>query len=339
MKSEFSKQGLTSISYCIVKNDKLLYSNALGYANQSNNTLATDATRYLIASVSKTITAVAIMRLVEQNLISLDDDINQFLPYSVRNPNFQNDKITYRMLLSHTSSIIDDFQENFELDCYGKDCSMTLEQYFNNVFLPKGQFYSSTNFSKYKPSTNEDYSNLGSALLGYLVERITHTSFDEYCKTNIFNPLNMTKTEWRLANTPIAELAIPYSKDIPNQNNPHYTFPDYPNGGLRTTVLDLSIFLRMIILNGTFNGTQILSQSSMKTMKTLQFGSVDQCLSFYFETIGSKRLLGHSGGEKGVTAEMYYDTGTNIGIIIFSNEEDAPLDNIISIMFNYAEKL
>ncbi|MDX1913858.1 MAG: serine hydrolase domain-containing protein [Saprospiraceae bacterium] len=338
IKSEFSEQEITSISYCIVKNDKVLYSNALGYANKSNNTLATDSTRYLVASVSKTITAVAIMKLVEQNLISLDDDINQFLPYSVRNPSFPNDKITYRMLLSHTSSIVDDFQENFDLDCYGIDCTMTLEQYFNHVFLNSGQYYSSDNFSSDRPGTYEAYSNLGSALLGYLVERITNTPFDTYCKNNIFIPLNMKKTEWRLANTPIAELAVPYSPEITNPN-PHYTFPDYPNGGLRTNVLDLSIFLRTIILNGTFNGTQILSPSSMNAMKALQFGSNEQCLSFYYETIGGKTLLGHSGGVKGVTADMYYDTNTNIGIIVFSNDEDAPLDNIISLMINYAETL
>jgi hypothetical protein len=48
--------------------------------------------------------------------------------------------------------------------------------------------------------------------------------------------------------------------------------------------------------------------------------------------------LGHSGGEKGATAEMYYDTNTNVGVIVFSNEEDAPLDDVITLLFNYGEK-
>ncbi len=338
IKAEFSKKDITSISYCIVKNDKLLYSNALGYANKNNQTLATDSTRYLVASVSKIVTAIAIMKLVEQNLIALDDDINQFMPYSVRNPSFPNDKITYRMLLTHTSSIVDTFQETFKLECYGADCPMTLTQYFNNVFLSSGQYYSPTNFSNNKPGSNSNYSNLGSALLGYLVERITQVPFDVYCKNNIFTLLGMKKTEWRLANIPLSELAIPYSPEITNAN-PHYTFPDYPNGGLRTNALDLSKFLRMIILNGAFNGTRILSQASMTTMKTLQFGSDNQCLSFYYDTIDNKKLLGHSGGEKGVTAEMYYDVNTNVGVIVFSNVEDAPLKNIMSLMLNYGEKL
>ncbi len=337
LKAQVSSKNLTSISYCVVKNDKILHSGALGLANKTTNKLATDNTRYLTASISKTITAVALMKLVEQNLISLDDDINQKLPFSVRNPNFPKVKITYRMLLSHTSSISDEFQENLTLDCYGTDCSMTLAQFFNNVYLSTGQYYSTNNFSNNSPGTTEDYSNLGSALIGYLIERITLTPFDVYCKNNIFSPLGMTKTEWRLSNTPISELAIPYSPDITN-SNPHYTFPDYPNGGLRTNVLDLSKFLRAIIQNGTLNGVQILSTTSMTTMKTLQFGSSEQCLSFYYETISGKRVLGHSGGEKGVTTMMFYDTNTNVGVIVFNNEDDAELDNIFTLLLNYGEK-
>lgn len=337
IKVEFSSKNLMSISYCVLKNDNILHIGALGFADKANKKLATENTRYLIASISKTITAVAIMKLVEQNLISLDDDINQKLPFSARNPNFPNIPITYRMLLSHTSSISDEFQNTLTLDCYGTDCPMTLTQYFDNVFLVNGQYYSTDNFSNNSPGTKEDYSNLGSALLGYLVERTTGIPFDEYCKNSIFKPLGMTKTEWRLANTPFSELAIPYYSEN-SITNQHYTFPDYPNGGLRTNVLDLSKFLRMVIQNGNFYGTQILSTATMTTIKTLQFGSPDQCLSFYYETINGKRVLGHSGGEKGATAEMYYDTNTNVGVIVFSNEEDAELDNILSLLLNYGEK-
>lgn len=335
--SEFEDNNLTSISFSLVKNDKIIYSSALGWADKTNNKLATDSTRYLVASISKTITAVALMTLVEKNLISLDDDINPFLPFTVRNPNFPNTAITYRMLLSHTSSISDDFQDNLVLDCFGTDCTMTLEQFFNNVFLPNGPYYSSDNFSIHRPGTHEDYSNLGSALVGYLVERITQTPFDVYCKNTIFAPLGMTKTEWRLSHTPISELAIPYSEEITN-SNPHYTFPDYPNGGLRTTVLDLSKFLSLVIQDGTYKGIQVLSKASMTAMKTIQSGSSEQCLSFYYDTINGKRVLGHSGGEKGVTAEMYYNPDTQVGVIVFNNDEDGELENILSLLLSYGEK-
>jgi CubicO group peptidase (beta-lactamase class C family) len=337
LRTETDDQNLTSISYCVVKQDNLLYSGALGYADKINNKPATDNTRYIIASVSKTITAVALMKLVEQNLVSLDDDINQYLPFPVRNPDFPNEKITFRMLLAHTSSISDEFQDNLTLDCYGIDCPMTLEEFFENVFLSSGQYYSEDNFNTGKPGTLEEYSNLASALVGYLVERIAQTPFDVYCKNNIFIPLGMTKTEWRLSNIPLSELAIPYSPDITNAN-PHYTFPDYPNGGLRTTVVDLSKFLRAVIQNGSLDGVQLLSGASMETMKTLQFGSSEQCLSFYYETFNGRSVLGHSGGEKGASCEMFFDTNTDVGVIVFNNDDDADLSNVISLLFSYGEK-
>lgn len=336
LETELTEEGLTSISYCVVKNDILLHSGAFGFADEENGLLATDQTRYLVASVSKTITAVAAMKLVEQNLIGLDDDINQYLPFSIRNPSYPNDIITLRMLLTHRSSISDEFQETLDLDCFGIDCPMTLDEYMKATFLSTGAYFSPDNFSNNEPASVEDYSNLGSALIGYLVELITQTPFDLYCKNNIFIPLGMSKTEWRLANTPFSEIAIPYSEEITNPN-PHYTFPDYPNGGLRTTVVDLSKFLRMVILNGSFNNTQILSPTTMETMKTLQFDSEDFCLSFYYDAINDRTVLGHSGGEKGVTAEMFYDTTNSVGVIVFSNEEDAELETILALLLNYGD--
>lgn len=337
LRQEMDENGLSSLSYCIVKNDQLVLSGALGYADKSISKLATDSTRYLIASVSKTITGVALMQLVDQQLISLDEDINLHLPFSVRNPNYPNEKITYRMLLSHTSSISDEFQDGLVLDCYGTDCAMSLEQFFNAVFTNTGAYHSAQNFTGNAPGTAEEYSNLGSALVGYLVERISQEPFDQYCKTHIFTPLGMNKTEWRLANIPLSELAIPYSSDITNPN-PHYTFPDYPNGGLRTTVLDLSKFLRMAIQNGNFNGSEIVSQAAMNEMKTLQFGSDEQCLAFYYSTINGRKLLGHNGGEKGVSTEMYYDPQTNVGVIVFNNDDDTDLEAAVSLLFSYGEK-
>ena len=76
----------------------------------------------------------------------------------------------------------------------------------------------------------------------------------------------------------------------------------------------------------------------MAAMKTLQFGSTEFCLSFYYDTIGGRNVLGHNGGEKGVTTEMYYDTNNNVGVIVFSNEEDVELENIVTLLFNYGEK-
>jgi hypothetical protein len=94
----------------------------------------------------------------------------------------------------------------------------------------------------------------------------------------------------------------------------------------------------MVMLDGSFNNTQILSQSSMALMKTLQFGSEEFGLAFYYETINGRKVLGHSGGEKGVTTEMFYDTSNHVGVIVFCNDEDAELETIATLLFNYGDQ-
>jgi CubicO group peptidase (beta-lactamase class C family) len=336
VKEAISDMDLTSASWAVVKNGELLWSDATGEASAASGELATVDTRYLVASVSKTITATALMKLYDQGLFQLDDDINASLPFSVRNPDFPSDAITFRMLLSHNSSISDAHQNTLDLYCYNSDCAASLEDFFQDVFVSGGAYNSPDNFSTAAPGTAEEYTNLGHALIGYLVERISGQPFDEYCEVNIFQPLGMTKTEWRLANTPLAELAEPNSTDL-QTGNIHYTFPDYPNGGLRTTPNDLSRFLRMFMLSGNFDGTTILQPSTVDLMKTLQFGSIEMCLTFYYETIGGRTMLGHSGGEMGVTTEMYFDPETNVGVIIFNNDDDANLDEAVGLLLQYGE--
>ena len=338
IEEEFKRHGLSSLAYSLVKGEQLLHSGAWGHADKATARPATDSSVYLIASVSKLITGVALMQLVEQGRIALDNDINDNLPFSVRNPNFPQVPITYRMLLSHFSSISDDPLEVVDLDCYGQDCPQTLAQFFEGIFQPTGAYYSADNFSNNRPGSKEDYSNVGSALIGYLVERITQTPFDAYCRQNIFDPLGMNKTSWRLADFQPLDLVVPYSKDIPNPANPHYTFPDYPNGGLRTTVLDLSFFLRACINGGSLGNARILSAESLSAMSNLQFGATNQALAFYYANIGEKRVLGHDGGEKGSTTALFFAPQSNVGVIVFNSDDDAPLERIIGLLFNYGER-
>lgn len=336
LKSEMTREQMTSISFAVFKNGNLILNDALGYADMNTGRKATTQTRYLVASISKTITCTALMQLYEQNLFSLDDDINGFLPFTVRNPLYPNDKITFRMLLTHYSSISDKYQNKLDLYCYGYDCSMSLKDFFDNVFSPGGKYLSQENFSKNRPGTTADYSNLAMALAGYLAERISKQPFDSYCREHIFLPLGMNRSEWRLSNIPLTELAVPYS-DYLISSNPHYTFPDYPDGGLRTTAEDLSRFLMAFATGGSYNGNQILKPATSDLIKTLQFGSDEQALAFYYITINGKRVIGHNGSEMGVTTEMYLDPIRNTGVIILNNNDETNLERSLSLLFNYAD--
>ena len=98
---------MPSISMGIVKNNSLVWSKSYGYSNILKKEKATNTTIYLAGSISKTFTGLALMQLFEQELFDLDDDVNDYLPFSLRNPNYPNINITFRMLLAHQSSLSD----------------------------------------------------------------------------------------------------------------------------------------------------------------------------------------------------------------------------------------
>ena len=340
IEAESQIQSLNSVAFCVLKDDNVLWADAIGYANKEKNKLATPDTRYLIASISKAVTAIATMQLQEQQKLDLDTDINTYLPFSVRNPNFPEKIITIRMLLNHTSSISDDQLNKYNFYCFGYDCTEPLGNFVDNFFSTGKEYYSSDSFFNYTPGEKGNYTNLGYTLLGYIVEKTANQPFDEYCKQNIFLPLGMSKTEWRIKNTPFDEWAVPYSvTNTPTM--PYYSFPDYPDGGLKTTVADLSKFLRMLMLDGKLNSVQILRPETIQLMRNptvgfqrgslfLQFG-----LGMYYTDIKGKILYGHGGGEQGTSTEMYYDLNSKVGVIIFTNTTNANLNLITYSLYKY----
>ena len=340
IEAEKATQNMSSISFCVVKGDSLIWSGALGEANKSIPTKATTDTRFIIASISKSITAVAAMKLVENKLLNLDADINTYLPFEVKNPNFPTVKITTRMLLNHTSSISDAKYNKYNFYCWNEDCAVPLGTFLKDFYDSKGQFYSNDNFHSYQPAAQAMYSNMGFALLGYIVERIAKKPFDEYCKQTIFLPLGMTKTEWRIKNVPLSELAIPYSPTITSAT-PHYTFPDYPNGGLRTTPTDLSKFMRMLINDGTHNKVKILSPQTINLMRqktssiTSPIGTLNFGLGLYYFNFKDKELYGHGGNELGTSTEMVFDAASKVGVIVFTNTSNPKIDLIINSLYKY----
>jgi len=182
---------------------------SIGKSDFSRNINTTTDTKYRIASVSKTITAIAIMQLVEQNLLDLDVDISPILGYSVQNPNHPSLPITTRMLLSHTSSIID-----------GSTYSSFLAATVNNnpipnlseILTPSGAYYTAGQFNNTLPGSYFNYSNINYVILGTIIEKASNLRFDVYCKQNISDPLGIDASFNVNDLTDIDELAVIYRK-------------------------------------------------------------------------------------------------------------------------------
>ena len=201
-----------SLSACIIDEDEVTWSNYYGFYDLENRKPATKDTIYNIASITKTITGTALMQLFEQGLFELDEDVNNYLPLSLRNPNYPDDPITFRMLLSHSSSLNDDTMEYYWLN-FSDDPPFSFYPYpwLEEHLIPGGKWYYPQRWSStYKPGQYNRYSNVNFDIIAYLVELISGETFVEYCKEHIFLPLKMYNTSFNLSELDINNVAIPY---------------------------------------------------------------------------------------------------------------------------------
>ncbi|MBL4706218.1 MAG: serine hydrolase [Flavobacteriales bacterium] len=326
--AEMNTEKLPSVSAVIVKDGEIVWMKSYGYADVAGNVLATPQTPYLLASVSKTFTATAVMQCVEEGLIDLDADIDTYLPFSTRNPGHLATPITTRMLLTHTSSVQDAaVMDNYY--AYGTDPIISLTNVSQRYFSATGADFGTANFLTGQPGTAYEYSNMGNALAAYVVEVVSNQLFYEYCNDNIFSPLCMDQTSWRLSDFDTNDLAKPYqysgSMYSPYQ---HYTFADYPNGGLRTSIENLANYLIMYQQNGVFNGDTILAPATVVQMLTFQVASLDpsQGIAWYTDTFYPDGTTPgdfwtHNGGESGVSSDVVLYPAQNAAIAVITNGE------------------
>ena len=336
---EMDSQNIPALSILIFKENNVLYEKYLGKSNlQQNTTLANDHL-FLLASVSKVVTATALLQLYEDGNFSLDDKINDHLPFQVNIPNYTTN-ITFRMLLTHTSGIADGSALDNQY-YYGQDPPVALSFFLENYLVAGGSYYNaSENFHSFEPGTKHEYSNIGNALIGLLVENISGLDFNTYCKQHIFTPLGMNNTFWRLDE--ISQTIVqPYNyTGSQYQAIQHYTFTDYPNGGLRSTGTDLFKLLRAFVQNGMSNNHQLLKASTINAMITSQIPSLDSEVGLHLFLMNSEnKLWGHDGGEQGVATIMAFNPTTKIGAIILTNQGDVELDDMLLESYKFGTKL
>lgn len=324
---KMNEGNMPGANFAIIKNGHWVYSKSLGKADLAADKDVSRQTVFMMASVSKTMIATAIMQLWEKDLVDLDIDINHYLPFSVRTPSRPNDSITARMLLTHTSAIKDNWTVIGNLYVYG-DSPVSLDSFLKNYFTPGGIYYSNTdNFYFYKPGSVNNYSNVGSTLAAYLVERITGDKFSHYCDTAIFQKLCMDNTSFLLSGIQDTTLiARPYYWNGAGYEDAGlYGYPDYPDGQLRTNITALARFMTMYMNNGTYEGTRILDSSTVDSVLKRQTGTSWKQGIIFYSTVGSNgdTLWGHNGGDAGVNTSMYFNRQKKTGVIVLTNGDGA----------------
>lgn len=266
-----SSSHIPGLSACILKEGELVWHNAYGYADVERKIPMTDSTLFWIASISKTITGTALMQLFEEGLFHLDDNVNNYLPpdLQVVNPSYPDNPITFKMILSHVSSINDNYTILEPLFVAG-DSPISLFDFSRNYLVPGGAYYTKTSYGAYHPASTFNYCNVATALLGCLVEALTDTAFEDYCHKHIFSPLSMNETSWFLANLDTSHIARQHEWTSSGYKSlPHRGYPFYPCGQLRTSSLQLARFLNVFMQKGKLGNIRILDSSTVALMTAI----------------------------------------------------------------------
>ncbi|SFH02704.1 serine hydrolase domain-containing protein [Pedobacter insulae] len=355
IEAKMSKTGIVGMSAAIIVNNKLAWIKGFGYADREKRTPFTPKTIMNIASITKTFTGVCLMQAVEDKKVSLDEDINTYLPFKVVNPNFPDEKITLRHLATHTSGLVD--RHPFYGDStqfYGGEKPEDLGSFISNYFLPEGKYYSKDNFLQSKPGTYRAYSNVGAGLAGYIVELRTGEKLSEYAKKHIFKPLKMYNSGWSLSDIDINKHTKLYSKQGDKvEPIPLYESTTYPDGGMRTSVAELSNFFSCLLNDGKYQKVSLLNEKSARELTRFQFTEQNKPENvklnglnsgiFWATKMGGTRI-GHNGSDPGVRTFMLADLTKEVAVIFFSNtslneNEEGLFFDIYDDLYNYGNML
>ena len=209
IQSEMNIEHFPGVSTIIVKDGEIVWIESYGYADVDNMVPVEDTTVFLLASMSKLFTGTASMQLFEQGLIDLDTDISSYLTWPLDIPGYESDSVTIRQLMTHTSSI----EDGPAMDLYYDypDPTISLGDCIQRYFSISGADYDPIdNFFDNAPGTTYNYSNMGTALNGFVTESVSGIPFDDFCEDNIFDPLCMKKTAWHFADFDSVHIARPY---------------------------------------------------------------------------------------------------------------------------------
>jgi len=302
----YLKIGKFSGSILIARKGIILLSKGYGMANYENDVPNISQTKFRLGSVTKQFTATSIMQLQEKGLLNVNDPISKYLPDY---PN--GEKITIHHLLTHTSGI-----PNFT----------SFPEYQRSIMLPSS-VEKTIQLFKYKPleftpGEKFSYSNSGYILLGYIIEKVSGKSYEDYLKENIFQPLNMVNTGYDHHRPLIKHRASGYvlgANELVNADYIDMSTP-YAAGGLYSTVEDLYLWDRALYTE------KLVSKSSLNKMFTPFKG--DYGYGWFIIKQFNRKLITHGGMVNGFYGYISRYIDDEVCIIVLSNIENAPVDKI-----------
>lgn len=307
----YVNQGLLDgVSIGVINEQGLIWTKGLGYSNRESGIRANADTVYRVGSISKLLTATAILQMQDLDLIDIDQAVSAYIPGFYYKSRFTDSgTITSRHLLTHLSGLPTNISKG-----------QWTEERFNEVVERMR-----TEYTAYPTDFIMNYSNIGYSLLGAVIEENTDYLFEEYIQHHLFDPLEMTQSNFAPYGATDETAAVGYKNHEPQANLP---IRDIPALGLNSNVRDLANFLATILGRGAFKDKQVLDATSVDSMFEVQNKHVkldydDRIgLPWFIDEDSQLRqplIVEHGGTTINFSSQIALAPGYGLGVIILTN--------------------
>jgi CubicO group peptidase (beta-lactamase class C family) len=330
IQSTMQSSPVVGLSVAVVKNNKVIYNHSFGFKDVEKQLPLTNQSIFRIASISKSFTTTAIMQLVAEKKIRLDQDISELVGFKVRNPAYPNTVITLKMALSHRSSI-NDSEGYFSLDAIDPATNPNFAKCYNT----------------YEPDKGYMYCNLNYNLAGSILEKITGIRFDKYIQQQILDPLglyggyNVNALDSNLIAkiyefnketqgfTLSTNAYAPRTEEINNYTMGRTTPIFSPTGGMKISANDLAKYMIMHSQLGRYDGGRMIPKNLSQQMQEIisEEENYGMALETTTQLIPGKTMIGHTGVAYGLYSMMFFEPKEKIGFIVISNGCDTKTIN------------
>lgn len=331
---KLSETKLPGLSVALVKGDEILWSRGFGFRDLEYGLAATPHTLYAIASVTKSFTCIAVMQLMKQGKLNLEDPIDVHIPYSLK-PDGEPVRIWH--LMSHSSGL--------PALAYAESAIRSVIS-AGEHWLPIGSYSDMMTFMEEaedwvisKPGERWFYLNEGYVLLGAIVEKCSGIPYQEYVGKHILEPLGMDRSFFEKKKVDgDQDVATPYiiTRDGERKSSVYPYGAISSDGGMISNVIDLAKYVSMYLGWGEYGEARMLSQESVEAMQVARvsiplegpFG--DDGYGFGLRVTSDfygRKLIGHGGNVGVATAYVGFMPEENVGIALLANGEGYPMRN------------
>ena len=321
----FPRYGAIGAVVVVAKDGEIVYHYDYGLANKTHKTPITPTTYFRAASVTKLVSALRVMQLVEEGLIDLDAPIGDYLGFEVLNTRHQSEPITLRHLMTHTSAI---------RDSGGFSSNLPLDKFLDASLKHNGNWYDRAPGSKYQ------YSNFGAGLMGSVMEAVTGKNVNDAVHEGVFDPLGidaayhisllgnfddaatMYQDTGTLKKSPAAYLRESWDPSV--DPNRHYGLT---YGSLWIRGDDLCKLGIMLCEGGTVDGVQLLQPETIEQMMACQEGlggvTVDSPYGLSMHRVSTliddRMVYGHQGRSNGSLCNLYFEPQSHFVFALITN--------------------